>query len=434
MTVCVFGLWHLGCVTAACVAEHFPTIGLDPGTRTIASLNDGEPPLFEPGLADLIKSGISRGALRFTTDLGDALSAADIIWVTFDTPVDEEDRADIAYVERQIFSLFPHLREGATVLISSQLPAGTTRRIETAYRNAFPNGTARFAYSPENLRLGKAIEVFRRPGRIVVGARDDDGSPLKSFLGAFCDNLIWMSVESAEMTKHALNAFLANSIAFINEIAAISEEVGADAKEVERGLKSDDRIGPRAYLGAGGPFAGGTLARDISFLTSAARSLGLPAPLLDSVRLSNDLHKEWPRRKLRSIFGTLSGRRVAVLGLTYKPGTNTLRRSAAVELCRWLAGEGVRVAAYDPASPELPADLRERLVLADSALDAITGCEAAVVATEWPEFRTIRAEDFVQRMTSPIVLDANRFLETSLAARPPIRFVTVGRPKESSCN
>src|ERR1044071_7765936 len=246
MNICVYGLWHLGCVTAACLAERFRTVGLDPDTATVDDLSKGKPPIPEPGLDLLIQAGISVGMLTFTTDIS-ASSAADIIWVAFDTPVDEDDRADVEYVVTRISLLFPYLREGAVVLISSQIPVGTTSRIEAAYRVAFPHKDVRFAYSPENLRLGKALEVFRKPGRIVVGTRTDaDRELLAPLLIPFCDNLIWMSVESAEMTKHALNAFLANSIAFINEIAAVCEEVGADARQVEKGLKSDERIGPRA--------------------------------------------------------------------------------------------------------------------------------------------------------------------------------------------
>ena len=252
MRVCVLGLWHLGCVTAACVAEHFPVIGWDTEPATVAGLRAGESPIMEPGLAELLRAGVSKGMLRFTSDPGEAVSEADIVWVAFDTPVDDEDRADVAYVEARIESVFPHLRDSATVLISSQMPVGSTRRIADLYRQRYPGRDVRFAYSPENLRLGKALQAFRNPERIVVGTQDlEDRGKLLPLLEPFCRNLVWMSNESAEMTKHALNSFLANSIAFANEIGALCEETGADAKEVEIGLKTDERIGPRAYLKAG---------------------------------------------------------------------------------------------------------------------------------------------------------------------------------------
>src|SRR5579872_5232057 len=240
MTVCVFGLWHLGCVTAACTAERYSVIGLDPDAQNVAGLSAAQPPIFEPGLSELIQSGTTGGTLRFTTDLREA-GAADLVWVTFDTPVDDLDRADSGFVETQIRSLFPYLKSGTLVLISSQMPVGSTSRVAHQYRSEFPETDVGFAYSPENLRLGKALSVFRNPGRIVVGvSRACDRERLSVFLAPFCSNLVWMSVESAEMTKHALNAFLGNSVAFMNEIARVCEQTGADAKEVEQGLKTEE--------------------------------------------------------------------------------------------------------------------------------------------------------------------------------------------------
>ncbi len=438
MRICVFGLWHLGCVTAACVAEHFLTVGLDPDPATIASLRAAQPPILEPGLADLVRTGISRDMLRFTTDPGEAAGEADIVWVTFDTPVDDEDRADAGYVEARIAGLFPHLRDGSTVLISSQLPVGSTRHMAALYRERYPGREIRFAYSPENLRLGKALDAFRHSERIILGTQNEgthaaaDRERLRQLLEPFCHNLVWMSSESAEMTKHALNSFLANSIVFANEIGTLCEETGADAREVERGLKTDERIGPRAYLGAGGPFAGGTLARDLLFLIARAGQAGVPVPLLESVRRGNDLHKNWPRRKLQSVLGELSGRTVAVLGLTYKPGTDTLRRSAAVELCRWLLEQGVNVRAYDPAVQQLPEDLNTRVILCCRAMEALQGCDAAVFGTDWPQFRELAADDLIGQMKTPVVLDANRFLEKTLAGNPALVYIAVGMPKESA--
>jgi UDPglucose 6-dehydrogenase len=433
MSICVFGLWHLGSVTAACVAEKYPTVGLDPDPATVSGLQTGKPPILEPELGELLRTGISKGALRFTTDIQEAVAGADVVWVAFDTPVDESDSADFGYVEEQIISLFPHLRDGTVVLISSQMPVGSTTRIEKKYRACHLGKSVRFAYSPENLRLGKAIDVFRNPGRIIVGVRNQgDQEVLGRLLTPFCQNLIWMSVESAEMTKHALNAFLANSITFMNEVATVCEEVGADAKEVELGLKSDARIGPRAYLSPGGAFAGGTLARDVSFLTMRASQIGIEVPLLASIRQSNEFHKAWPRRKLESLLGGLTGKTVSLLGLTYKPGTDTLRRSAAVELATWLSSRGAVIRAFDPAVKRLPDTLDLTLTLCESAMEALKDAEAAVVATEWPQFRELKGAELIATMKTPIVLDANRFLEKSLGISPPLLYIAVGKPKEAT--
>jgi UDPglucose 6-dehydrogenase len=424
MNVCVFGLWHLGCVTAACVAERYQVTGIDPDAENIKSLRHAQAPVLEPGLNELIRSGIDRGTLHFAPEPA-AVCDAEIVWVTFDTPVNEADEADHGYVEAQIASLFPYLRERAIVLISSQLPAGATARIEQRYRNEYPGGAASFAYSPENLRLGKALFVFRNPGRIVVGVRTaGDRHRLAAFLAPLCENIIWMSVESAEMTKHALNSFLANSIVFMNEVASLCEQVGADAKQVEQGLKTDERIGPRAYLSPGSAFAGGTLARDVAFLVRRSGEARVAVPVLAAIRESNEFHKKWPRRKLESLLGGLGGKRIAVLGLTYKPGTDTLRRSAAVELVEWLLSEEATVAAFDPAVQQAPLDI----ALCGSAVEAVKGADAAVVATEWPVFRELRREDFIKLMRTPIIIDANRFLGPHLDLAPPIRYAAVGQP------
>jgi UDPglucose 6-dehydrogenase len=237
-----------------------------------------------------------------------------------------------------------------------------------------------------------------------------------------------MSVESAEMTKHALNAFLATSVTFINEIATLCERVGADAKEVERGLKSESRIGPRAYLGPGSAFAGGTLARDVAFLGQIGVRVNLPTPFFNSVLESNDLHKGWLRRKLVETIGSLSGKTIAVLGLTYKPDTNTLRRSSAVELCQWAAKESAFVQAFDPAIRELPGELQSVISLCETALESVSGADAIILATEWPEFKSISADDLVGRAHRPLLLDPNRFVAETLGKDPRIEYQAVGMP------
>ena len=279
MRIVVQGLWHLGSVTAACLAEAGLNVtGLDPDAGVVGHLREGQPPLHEPGLPELVRKGMAARLLSFSTDPA-VVAGADLVWVAFDTPVDDEDRADPGYVERQVETLFPFLRDGAVVLISSQLPVGSTRRLATRFSAVASGRELAFAYSPENLRLGKAIEVFDHPERIIVGTEDRQPHPiLAEVLGRFSDRLVWMSLESAEMVKHALNAFLATSVTFINEIASIAEKVGAQASDVEEGLKSEARIGRKAYLKPGAAFAGGTLARDVVFLGGLADHHAVTTP------------------------------------------------------------------------------------------------------------------------------------------------------------
>lgn len=429
--VCVYGLWHLGTVTVAGVAEHFETAAFDPDAATRDSLRRGIPPVSEPGLPELLAAGLASGRLTVPDRLEEAVADADVVWVTFDTPVDENDEADPGFVEARVRELFPHLREGAVVLISSQVPVGFSARCAEAFRRADPGRRVGFACSPENLRLGNALAVFRTPERIVAGTRDErDRETLAPLFAPFSENVLWMSPESAEMTKHAINSFLAVSVAFINEIAVLCEREGADARDVSRGLRSDLRIGPKAYLGAGAAFAGGTLARDLVFLRKIAAEAKLPARLIAGAEASNVEHRLWPRRSLEGVLGELRGRKVAILGLTYKPGTDTLRRSESVALAEWLTTLGASVSAFDPAVKELP-DSAAPFSLAPSALDALEGADAAVVATEWPEFRNLTAADLLTRMNSPCVVDANRFLEAALGADERIRYIAVGRPQRN---
>ncbi len=428
-SVAVAGLWHLGTVTAACLASRgISTLGYDPDPEVVAGLATGRPPLFEPGLEDLVRDGLTNGTLRFSNDRA-ALAEAEVVWVAWDTPVDEEDRADVEFVIAQVTALFPHLKDDVLVLVSSQLPVGSVRRLEQAYATSMPSGHASFACSPENLRLGKAIEAFTKPDRVVLGVRSEqDAERVRTLLAPFSPTMEVVRVESAEMTKHALNAFLATSVAFINEIARLGEVVGADARELERALKSDVRIGPRAYVRPGGAYAGGTLARDVSYLIEQGEARGHRMPLFQGVRDSNDLHQGWAYDALVRCLGQLSGHTIAVLGLTYKPGTDTLRRSPAVDLCLRLVSTGARVIAYDPAVKTLPRELEPSIDLASTAHDALRGASAAVIATEWPEFRSLTSDAFMGGRQQAIVVDPGGFLASTLQSDPRIRYTVVGTP------
>jgi UDPglucose 6-dehydrogenase len=423
MKIVVLGLWHLGCVTAACAAKFESVIGLDFDSAVVTRLRKGVPPLFEPGLAELIKERIQSKQLNFSDDPAVACRQADLLWVCYDTPVDDNDVADLTPVLDGIRRSIPYLRPGTLILISAQIPAGTCRILETEFADY------RFAYSPENLRLGKALSIFMNADRIILGVRREaDAAELEPLLSNFTQNLIVVRTESAEMIKHAINSFLASSIAFMNEIARVCEHVGADAKEVERGLKSEPRIGPAAYLSPGGPFAGGTLARDIVAVTKIAQEKAEPLLLVPAIKSSNDRHKHWPTQKLREELGELSGKNIAILGLTYKPGTDTLRRSLAVELCRELLNSGANLRVYDPAVHALPEELAV-VTLSKDLEEAVTVCDAVVVCTEWPQIRDADWDGLLGNRKDLILIDANGFLANVLGNREGITFRQVGKPK-----
>ena len=421
MNVTVLGLWHLGSVTAACCAKHFNVVGLDFDAANIAKLNSGQAPLLEPSLNELVAAGLASKKLSFTTDAKIACANADVLWLTYDTPVNDHDESDVEFVLGNLRRALPHLPNGALVLISAQLPVGTCAKLE----KEFPQ--FHFACSPENLRLGKAIDAFEKAERAIVGIRSDVKKDLlEQLFKPFAAQTIFMRTESAEMVKHALNSFLALSITFINEVARLCEHTSADAKEVSIGLKSEARIGQKSYLGPGGPFAGGTLARDVVTLSKLAEANGEKISVIPAIKQSNDLHRGWAFRRLQSRLGDLRGKKISVLGLTYTTNTDTLRRSAAVELCHQLLAAGAKVSAFDPAVKDLPAELNS-VSLATDISTAVTGAEAVAVCTEWPQFRQADWAKIVPQMRSPVFVDANRFLEKELKTITGVEHLSVGR-------
>ena len=377
--------------------------------------------MLEPGLNELLAAGLAAKKLSFTNDPAAACAQADVLWLTYDTPVNSNDESDVDAVLTPLRRALPHLPAGALVLISAQLPVGTCAALE----KEFPQ--FHFAYSPENLRLGKALDAFEKAERVVVGIRSDAKKPLLAELFApFTPQVLFMRTESAEMVKHSLNAFLAVSITFINEIARLCEHTGADAREVSAGLKSEARIGPKAYLGPGGPFAGGTLARDVVTLTKLAATHGESIAVIPAIKHSNDLHRGWAGRRLQARLGDLRGKKIAVLGLTYTTNTDTLRRSAAVELCQQLLAAGAHVSAFDPAVKQLPAELAA-IHLAGDIATVLTGADAVAVCTEWPQFRQADWPNLIGKLHSPVFVDANRFLDKELKNLPGVEHLSVGR-------
>jgi UDPglucose 6-dehydrogenase len=429
MKICVVGLWHLGTVVAACLADYgYSVTAIDDDIQVVAALKEGKAPISESGLNDLLLSGLSNGNLRFTNEFKQA-STCDIVWITADTPVDANDEADLDFVRAKIDAVLPHVATNACLIISSQVAIGFTGEIAALCRSKFSDKQLSFVYSPENLRLGKAIKCFRNPDRVILGSDTEAGiQRAKEVFKPWTDNFVCMSFASAEMTKHALNAFLGLSITFINEIATLCELVGADAHDVACGLKSEARIGAKAYLNPGGAFAGGTLARDVSVLVNKSEYLHQSTPLLKSIRPSNEAHKQWVEKRLKRKIRNLDGQVIAVLGLAYKPGTDTLRRSAAVELCTWLSAQGSVVKAHDPAVSELPDALTAIIMLQDSVEKALTGANAVIIASECPEFRQISAEQLVSATKEAIVFDASGYLHSRLGNDRRIDYISLGKP------
>ena len=434
MKICVLGLWHLGSVTAACMAAlGHHVVGVDFDEHRVASLAGGTAPLFEPGLEDLLRSGLASGRLRFSRTVAGATAGAQVLWVTSDTPIGNDGEPQPDLIIQQLEHVLPVLDAGTLVLVSSQLPIGSIRALQQRAAALRSGRDVNCACLPENLRLGSALRDFLRPDRLIVGvASMSDRRVLEELLGTIGAPIEWMSLESAEMTKHALNAFLATSVTFANEVASICESVGADAKEVERGLKSDRRIGAGAYLAPGAAFAGGTLGRDVGFLNGIARARGITTPLLASILPSNAAHRLWAQNILRTLFADLSRATIAVWGLTYKAGTDTLRESPAVELCEWILRERAQLRVHDPVVRSLPQQWGNAVRRTDCPLAAVRGAQALVLAVDWPMYREVDGAQLLQSVEQLAVLDPNRIRPDLAIAGARLRYFAVGMPRTAA--
>jgi len=299
----------------------------------------------------------------------------------------------------------------------------TTRRLEkAAQRKGCPRS---FAVIPENLRLGQAMSVFLRPDRVVVGVRNPRSrSLIEKIYHPITRNVVFMGIESAEMTKHAINGFLAVSITFMNELARICEATGADAREVERGLKTETRIGPKAYLRAGAAFAGGTLARDVLYLSQIGKKLKCHPILLPGIYRSNRYHAKWLRNKIGTLFPRLKNKTIGIWGVTYKPGTSTLRRSQSASLVQWLSKHGAKVIYHDPQADNLPS--LANVMRATDPIAALRRAHALVIATPWPDYGKIPLRMIEKALRGKPLLDPNGTLEVSGAATHGFRYYRVG--------
>ena len=426
--IAVVGMWHLGTVTAAVMAEAGHDVLVFDDADIIDKLDRDALPVAEPGLLELWRAQRTAGRLRSTSRIED-LADRPFVWICYDTPLDADDRPDVPFVQHRVERVVDALRCAATIAISSQMPVGSVAALEQYAADAGRSEIG-FVSIPENLRLGGAIAYLRAPDRFVVGSRRAaDRDRVDAVLEPLAAPVVAVGVESAEMTKHALNAFLATSVVFANELAAVAERVGADAREVEEGLKSDMRIGRRAYVRAGEAFAGGTLARDIGFLLQLGHDNGVPPLQIAATQASNDEHKQWVDRSVRECVASIEDPRVAILGLTYKPGTDTLRSSTAVALAQRLTAAGISVRAYDPAITTDRPEIAGIAARAASAADALRDADVAVVMTPWPELQAITAEDWSTMRTARLV-DPQRFLE-STAAQHVSTYIAFGRARET---
>lgn len=348
--------------------------------------------------------------------------------IALDTPVDDEDEVDLTPVTDACKRIAPYLKNGCVLIISSQVPVGTCEKIKAMTKEINPFLDFDIACCPENLRLGKAIVYFKNPDRIVIGA--DSDATLKQtekLFSVFPAPVIKMGLKSAEMTKHALNAFLATSISFSSEIANICDEVGADALKVALALRSESRIGHGIPLLPGLGFAGGTLARDLKILKKAGSENNYETLLIDSVLSVNKRQNGIIIRKLEKIFGSVDGLNIGVLGITYKPGTSTLRRSSSLDIIAELVKKGAKVKAFDPKADINELKQHVDFYFCDDAYVAAQNSDALILITEWLEFKLLDYERIKKIMKKPVLIDARNMLDMEQMKTMGFYYLCIGR-------
>jgi len=433
MRVTMIGAGYVGLVSGACFAEfgHRVTC-VDKDAGRVAALNRGEIPIFEPGLADLVAANVRQDRLEFAVSAS-GVGEADAVFIAVGTPSRRGDgHADLSFVYGAVREIAPQLSPTAIVVMKSTVPVGTGDEIERILRELRPDAAMQVVSNPEFLREGAAIQDFKHPDRIVVGTDDARGRAVLAevyrplYLNAA--PILYVSRRTAELIKYASNAFLAAKITFINEIADLCECVGADVQDVARGMGLDNRIGAK-FLHAGPGFGGSCLPKDTSALIKTAQDHGTQLRLVETVAAVNEQRKRAMARKVvAALDGTIRGKTIGVLGLTFKPNTDDTRDSPAIPLITALTDLGAVVRAYDPAGMEQAKPLLPEVSYCDSVYDAAEGADAIVIATEWEQFRALDLERLRHAMAQPLIVDLRNVYRADEMRRANFRYVAIGRP------
>ncbi|HEX9834309.1 MAG TPA: nucleotide sugar dehydrogenase, partial [Mycobacterium sp.] len=422
--VAVIGTGYVGAVTSTCLVFLGHSVwGFDTDSARAGQLNNGQAPFYEPGLPDLLKSTLSTGRLRFTDNPAEALADAEFVFLCVGTPPGPDGSPDLMQLESAIQSLAPHLLPGAVIVNKSTVPVGSGNWTRTILEDALEgnrNLTFHVVSNPEFLREGSAIEDFLYPDRIVLGGTTSDISRVtelyqsvldQSFAGgrrSIQPSLITTELASAEMIKYAANAFLATKISFANEIAQMCELFGADVRQVLPAIGADHRVGT-AFLNAGVGWGGSCFGKDVAALIATGQEYGYAPSMLQATVEINTKQRASVVRKLQRELHMLKGRRIALLGLTFKPGTDDLRDAPALDIARRLLAAGATVSAFDPVVKALPEEFKAIRMTRD-AYDAADRADAVVVTTEWPEFRLIEVDGLRRVMRGNLVLDGRNCL------------------------
>jgi len=433
MRIAMIGAGYVGLVSGACLADfgHRVTC-VDHDARKIASLCQGEIPIFEPGLDALVADSTRAGRLDFTTDLAGPVAEADAVFIAVGTPSRRGDgHADLSYVYAAAREIAAALQGFTVVITKSTVPVGTGDEVERLIREAKPDADVVVASNPEFLREGAAIRDFKFPDRIVVGTADERA---RKIIGDIYRPLylnqapiMYTARRTAELIKYASNAFLATKITFINEIADLSEKVGADVQEVARGIGLDNRIGSK-FLHAGPGFGGSCFPKDTRALVKTALDHDVPLRIVEAVLAVNDNRKRaMARRVATALGGSLRGKTVAVLGLTFKPDTDDMREAPSIPLVIGLLDMGAKVRAHDPVGMAAARQELPEIDYSEDPYACVRGADAMVVVTEWVQYRTLDLERLKSEMAQPVVIDLRNIYRPEEMAALGFTYESVGR-------
>jgi UDPglucose 6-dehydrogenase len=432
MRVTMIGAGYVGLVSGACFADfgHQVTC-IDKDPRRIAALKQGEIPIFEPGLADLVGANVGQGRLEFT-DQASSVAQAEAVFIAVGTPSRRGDGyADLSFVYEAVREIAPYLSKTAVIVTKSTVPVGTGDEIERILREMRPDTELQVVSNPEFLREGAAILDFKHPDRIVVGTDDARARTVLAeiyrplYLNA--SPIFNVSRRTAELIKYASNAFLATKITFINEIADLCEQVGADVQDIARGMGLDNRIGSK-FLHPGPGFGGSCFPKDATALLKTAQDHGVALRIVETVSAVNDQRKRAMARKVvAALGGSVRGKTIGVLGLAFKPNTDDTRDSPAIPLITALQDLGATVRAYDPAGMEQAKPALPAIHYCGSAYAAAEGAAALVIATEWEQFRALDLARLKSVMAQPVIVDLRNIYRIDEMKRAAFRYVAVGR-------
>lgn len=435
MDIAVIGTGYVGLVTGAGLADFGnDVICCDIDDRKIAALNQGQIPIYEPGLDTIVSRNVAEGRLRFTTDLPAAIGSSRAIFIAVGTPPKPDGSADLRYVEEVARTIARYMNGPKLVITKSTVPIGTGRMIERILAEAGNGHRGAVVSNPEFLREGSAIEDFMRPDRIVIGASDPESIELMKEIYAPLHSLeipfVITNVESSELIKYAANGFLATKISFINEVAVLCELVGGDVQDVARGIGLDTRIGSK-FLQAGPGFGGSCFPKDTSALADIAQRHGYEFELIEAVLRVNQAIKERMVDKVAdALDGELRGKTIAVLGLAFKPETDDMRDSPTITLINGLQKQGALVRAYDPQAMDNARSMFDNLTFCHDAYETAEGADALVIATEWNEFRALKLDRVKKLLRRPVIVDLRNVYDPQRMKLEGFQYHSVGRAED----